>query len=412
MKFGIIMKKMQHITKKSIAMILMCSLSCSSLSVSAAELSAPSANSTQDNESTSLQEDTIETSLQTSLATSDYTENVQQKTVITDRIVHISPMPDKLTLAFAGDMNLDENWCTTLLLNKQPNGIYDCISPELIAEMNRADIFMPNNEFTYSERGKKLAGKAWTFRAHPSRVSVMQQLGTDIVLLANNHCYDYGPDSLYDTLDTLQNAQIPYVGAGRNLSEAVQPYFFQYDGLLIAYVAASQAEKFKMTPQATDTTPGILRCYDMSLYLEVIRNAAQVADIVIANIHWGTEGSNKAEQYQRDLAYAMIDAGADAVVGSHPHVLQGFEYYQGKPIMYSLGNFWFNAITMYTCLYELEIDTASKTISGVKFIPATQTGCRTIYASAATEQRKIMDFEQKLSFGVTIDDNGYVLPAQ
>lgn len=331
-----------------------------------------------------------------------------------DRITIISEakkQSDTLTLSFAGDMNLDENWCTTLTLNQQTNGIYDCIAPELIAHMQQADIFMPNNEFTYSERGKKLPNKAWTFRAHPSRVHIMKELGVDIVLLANNHCYDYGPDALYDTLTTLENAGIAYVGAGRNINEAIEPYYFQYDDLIIGYIAASQAEKYKMTPQATDTTPGILRCYDPSLYLEVIRQTAKVADIVIANIHWGTEGSHKVEQYQRDLAYAMIDAGADAIIGSHPHVLQGIEYYQGKPIMYSLGNFWFNAKTMYTCLYELEVDTTTKSIHSVRFIPAMQEHCKTQYPTDYATQRKIYDFEQSISTNIVIDDNGYVYPA-
>lgn len=320
-------------------------------------------------------------------------------------------IPETLTLSFAGDMNLDESWCTTFTLNQQRNGIYDCIAPELISYMQQADIFMPNNEFTYSERGTKLPNKAWTFRAHPSKVNIMKELGADIVLLANNHCYDYGAESLYDTLDTLENAGIAYVGAGRTLDSAIQPYYFQYGDLIIGYVAASRAEKYKMTPQATATTPGILRCYDPSLYLEVIRQTSKVADIVIANIHWGTEGSNKVEQYQRDLAYAMIDAGADAIIGSHPHVLQGIEYYQGKPIMYSLGNFWFNAKTMYTCLYELEIDTATETISGVRFIPAIQKNCKTSYPTDFATQREIYDFEQSISTNIVIDDNGYVQPA-
>ena len=319
-------------------------------------------------------------------------------------------LPETLTLCFAGDMNLDENWCTTQTLDKQANGIYDCIAPELITHMQQADIFMPNNEFTYSERGTKLPNKAWTFRAHPSRVNIIKELGTDIVLLANNHCYDYGAISLYDTFDTLESASIPYIGAGRTLDDAIQPYYFQYGDLTIGYVAASRAEKYKMTPQATDTTPGILRCYDPSLYLEVIKQTADVADIVIANIHWGTEGSHHVEQYQRDLAYAMIDAGADAVVGSHPHVLQGIEYYDGKPIMYSLGNFWFNAKTMYTCLYELEIDVETESVCGVRFIPAIQEHCKTSYPTDLDIQRKIYDFEQSISMDVVIDDDGYVHP--
>lgn len=330
------------------------------------------------------------------------------KTQLSDRVLQISPQPDTLKLAFVGDMNLSEGWPTTKFLDSKKGDIYECISPELIKIMQDADIFMPNNEFTYSERGAALKGKAWTFRANPSRVSVMQELGADITLLANNHVYDYGPDSLIDTIDTLQEANIAYVGAGKNIDSAIQPYYYVYDDLIIAYVAASQAEKYKMTPQATKSTPGILRCYDMTLFLKVIEQASQNADIVIANVHWGKESSNYLQQYQRDLAYQMIDAGADAIVGSHAHVLQGMEFYNGKPIMYNLGNFWFNALTMYTGIYELEIDTAAKEISGVRFVPATQTGCQTIYATDDATRRKIFDFEEKLSINVKINNDGYV----
>lgn len=330
------------------------------------------------------------------------------KTFISDRIMQILPQPSTLKLAFVGDMNLSEGWPTTKFLDSKKGNIYECISPELIKIMQDADIFMPNNEFTYSERGSALKGKAWTFRADPERVAILQELGADITLLANNHVYDYGAESLIDTLDTLQDANIAYVGAGKNIQSAIQPYYYVYEDLIIAYVAASQAEKYKMTPQATDTTPGILRCYDMTLFLNVIKQAAQNADIVIANVHWGTESSNYLTESQRILARQMIDAGADAVVGSHAHVLQGMEYYNGKPIMYNLGNFWFNALTMYTGIYELEVDTVAKEISGVRFIPATQTGCRTIYADDLATKRKIFDFEEKLSINIKIDNDGYV----
>lgn len=328
-----------------------------------------------------------------------------------DNILQMSDtLPEKITLAFVGDMNLDESWPTTQYLNRQKNDIYSCISGDLIQEMKNADIFMPNNEFTYSLRGTKTPGKMYTFRANPDRVSVMQELGADIVLLANNHCHDYGADSLFDTLDTLERAGINYVGAGRNLQEAMTPFYFTYHGLIIAYVAASNAEVYRLTPQATATTPGILRCYDPSLFLEEIRAAKQNADLVIASIHWGKEGSNYVVPAQQQLGYQMIEAGADAIIGSHPHVLQGIEFYQGKPIMYSLGNFWFNAQTLYTCLYELEIDTETKSIDKVRFIPAVQQNCTTVRPNDFATQRKIYDFEEGLSFSVKIDDEGYVTP--
>ncbi len=118
---------------------------------------------------------------------------------------------------FTGDINLSEGWSTTVFMDRQPNGIYDCLSSDLMLELQSADILLINNEFTYSNRGTPLAGKAYTFQAAPSRVEVLQQLGADIVSLANNHVYDYGEEALLDTMDTLEQAQIPYVGAGRNL---------------------------------------------------------------------------------------------------------------------------------------------------------------------------------------------------
>lgn len=330
------------------------------------------------------------------------------KRTLTSHITRVIATPEILTLAFVGDMNLDENWATTKFLDQQPNGIYDCISPELIAKMQQADILMVNNEFTYSTRGTPLKGKSWTFRANPSRIEILKELGADIALMANNHCYDYGEVGLQDTLQTLKHAGISCVGAGTTLDAAMRPYYFVYDDLVIAYVAASNAEVNQKTPQATASSGGVLLCYEPALFLETVRAASENADIVIANVHWGTEYSNYTVEEQHQLAYDILDAGADAIVGSHPHVLQGIEYYQGKPILYSLGNFWFNEKTMYTCLYELEIDTNAKEICGVRFTPATQKGCQTIIATEYKDQRKIWDFEEKLSFDVEIDDEGYV----
>ena len=98
-------------------------------------------------------------------------------------------------LSFAGDINFDENWSTMKYYNTVENGIYDCISPELLQIMKDADIMCLNNEFTYSTGGKPLDNKLYTFRAHPSRVNILREMGVDIVGLANNHAYDYGEQS-------------------------------------------------------------------------------------------------------------------------------------------------------------------------------------------------------------------------
>ena len=317
------------------------------------------------------------------------------------------------TICFAGDINLDENWGTTQYMSAQTNGIYDCISPELVQAMQEADIMCLNNEFTYSTGGSPLSGKAYTFRANPERVEVLRQLGVDAVTLANNHVYDYGKEALLDTFTVLEEADIPYFGAGRTLEEAMNPLYLEVDGRTVALVAASRAEKIKMTPQATDSEPGILRCYDTELFLKVIQEAKENADFCIAFVHWGTEYSFDLEQVQLDTGREYLDAGADAVIGAHSHCLQGMEYYDGKPIIYSLGNYWFNEKTLDTMLLQLHFsgDDAAAQLT-VQVIPAVQAGYRTIYASEAEEQRRIFDFLESISVNVEISDQGIVSEAE
>ena len=313
------------------------------------------------------------------------------------------------TVCFAGDINLDENWCTTQYMSAQPNGIYDCISEKLVGLMKDADIMCLNNEFSYSTQGTPLAGKAYTFRADPKRVEVLQQLGVDAVTLANNHVYDYGKEAMMDTFAVLEDAGIPYFGAGDTLQRAMEPLYLEVDGKTIALVAASRAEKYKMTPQATDVEPGILRCYDTELFLQVIKEAKEHADFCIAFVHWGTEYSYDLEQVQLDTGKEYLDAGADVVIGAHSHCLQGMEYYDGKPIIYSLGNYWFNEKTLDTMLLMLHFSgNDSETQLTVQVIPAVQSKYRTTYASEFKEQRRIYDFLESISVNVESSDEGIV----
>lgn len=317
------------------------------------------------------------------------------------------------TICFAGDINLDENWYTTQFLNRQPGGIYDCISQELVEVMQAADIMCLNNEFTYSTGGAPLPKKAYTFRAAPERVEVLGQLGVDAVTLANNHVYDYGEEALLDTFTVLEEAGVPYFGAGRNLEEAMRPLYLEVEGKTVALVAASRAEKNKMTPQATETQPGILRCYDTELFLQAIREGKENADFCIAFVHWGTEYSYDLERVQLDTGKEYLDAGADAVIGAHSHCLQGMEYYDGKPIIYSLGNYWFNEKTLDTMLLQLRFSgDDTQTRLEVQVVPAVQSGCRTTYAAEPDEQRRIYDFLEGISVNVEISDEGIVTVAE
>lgn len=313
------------------------------------------------------------------------------------------------TLSFAGDINFDESWPTMEYYNSTENGIYDCISPELIQMMNDADVMTLNNEFTYSNNGAPLDNKVYTFRAHPSRVDILKDLGVDAVTLANNHVYDYGEQSLLDTMDTLKAANVHYFGAGKNLEEATSPIYFEIQDKTIAYVAASRAEKYKMTPQATHDSPGILRCYDTELFVETIKEAKGNADYVIAYVHWGTENSYDLEDVQLSTSKEYLDAGADIIIGAHPHVLQGMEYYSGKPIVYSLGNFWFNHKTVDTMLLNIHFHgDDNEEFIDLEVVPAIQSEYITSLVTEPEEKERIYSFIEDISINIEIDKEGKV----
>ena len=342
---------------------------------------------------------------QTSTAELD-TESVPETEVETEtQDLH----PYDFTLCFAGDISLDEAAVTTAQLDASENGIYGCISPELIQIMKDADLMCLNNEFTYSNNGSPMEGKAYTFRANPNRVAVLQEMGVDVVQLSNNHVYDYGKQALLDTFTTLEDAEIDYFGAGKNLSEAMAPVYYEFDGKTIALVGASRAEKFRMTPQATETEPGILRCYDTELFLEVIKEADANADFVIAVVHWGTEYSYDLEEVQLTTGKQYLDAGADAIIGGHSHCLQGMEYYDEKPIIYSLGNYWFNSKTLDSMLINLRFygDDNDSNVE-VTVVPAIQAGAKTQIVTEPAEQERIFSFLEDISINVEIDEAGVV----
>lgn len=331
--------------------------------------------------------------------------------VNSDPYVHIMDTDgEPVTLAFTGDINFADDWETMQVLRGMPDGLDSCLSANLLERMQAADILLVNNEFCYSTRGAPLPGKLYTFRANPENVQLLQAMGADIVSLANNHVYDYGPEAFEDTLATLLGADIPYVGAGKNIQEAMQAQYFIAGGIKIAYVAASRAEKYIMTPEATSSEPGVLRTYDPALFLQAVQTAKQNADVVIAYPHWGTENTHVLEEAQVELGHMLIDAGASLVIGAHPHCLQGLEYYNGAAVAYSLGNFWFNTATGDTAL--LEVTLQSPEDISLQILPCLQKGGVTTLVSDPAEQLRIFSHLQEISGGaVTIDHTGTVLAA-
>ena len=314
---------------------------------------------------------------------------------------------DRVTLSFAGDISFAEGYANMGYYHSQGDDITRCITPEVIARMDAADIMMVNNEFTYSNRGKPLSGKTFTFRAKPETAANLSVISADIVSLANNHVYDYGETALLDTLDTLKQYGVPYVGAGRNLDEAEEIVYFQAGDIKVAYTSATQVERsYVYTREATGTNPGVLRTYDPARFLEVIKRAEETSDFVVVYVHWGTEGVSGFVADQQSLGHQYIDAGADLVIGDHPHCLQGIEYYKGVPIFYSLGNFWFNSKTRDTGLVEADI--SDEGLLEFRFVPCLQKGCRTTLVTDAAERRRVFDFLEGISANAVIDDAGVI----
>ena len=284
--------------------------------------------------------------------------------------------------------------------------------------MHDVDLMWLNNEFVYSYRDEPNPGKMYTFVGSPENVKYLHDLGVDIVGLANNHTFDYGIESFTDTLETLENAGIPYVGAGRNDTEAYAPVYLGAGGITIGYVAASRAEYTIYTLEATATEPGIAWCYENERFLQSVREAAAHADFVVVLPHWGVEHSTVLEDVQIESAHQYIDAGADIVIGAHPHILQGIEYYNGKPILYSLGNFWFDGYDIDTVLAEVQVSgmiAANGSMDGeptvtVVLHPGLQSGVYTAWEEGTDEGARILSYLEAISVNVTIGEDGVVRP--
>ena len=319
---------------------------------------------------------------------------------------------EQTVISFTGDMNFDDRIGTMQYLKS--NGLEAALSQDVRTVMAASDILMINNECTFSARGEAIPGKAYTFRSDPSNASILKELGVDIAGIANNHVCDFGLEALSDTIQTLDDAGIPNVGAGNNLEEAKRPWYFVANGKKIAFVAATQIERtYNYTKEATDTTPGVLKTLNPDKYIEVIREAKEHSDYVIAFVHWGTEGTNYFEADQAELAEKFVQAGADAIIGGHTHCLQGITYIEDVPVIYSLGNFWFGS-TPTDGVNKKDTAIAQVILSsggGMKFrfVPCVQQDRRTYLVTDESEKARIIAFEQNLSKGVTIDADGYVI---
>lgn len=244
---------------------------------------------------------------------------------------------------------------------------------EMIAE---ADHAFANLETVLSVRGEQ-ADKFVCLRADPALVQDVLDLGIDVVTGANNHSMDFGMTGLRDTMATCRSAGLPLVGVGETMKDSLAAAVLERNGLRVAFLGMSAVAADK---SAGETRPGIagIRIFtnyvmdpalmaegpgglpyvetkpmpgDFERVEEAVATAKKDADLVIVGMHWGIPygwgslAQHEICEFQSPLGHRLIDAGADAIIGHHPHYLQGVEVYRDKPIFYSLGNFVWHRVT-------------------------------------------------------------------
>lgn len=241
---------------------------------------------------------------------------------------------EEVTLGFVGDMMFDRGVKTSVIKN------FGGDFSQILAEadlLEKPDIMFGNLEGPISDQGRNVGSK-YSFRFDTSIPMVLKDAGFDIVSFANNHVGDWSDAAFEDTMGRLAEHNLLFTGAGLNYDGAKQAVVIERSGIKIGFIGMSDVGPEWM--KATTEKPGILLASDPNL-VQIIKDAKLASDILVVSIHWGDEYKPHTAR-QEMLAHKMIDAGADIIIGHHPHVAQDVEEYKNGLIVYSLGNFVFD----------------------------------------------------------------------
>lgn len=297
--------------------------------------------------------------------------------------------PPSVTLAFAGDVHFTGR--TEGLLD-DPGTAFGPIAEALRA----ADLAMVNLETAITDRGVE-EPKQFHFRTSPTALDAVAAAGVDIVTMANNHAVDYGPLGLEDSLAAVARSPIPVVGVGATAAAAYAPYHVTVRGVGFSIFGVSHVDDHTFQAwTATDTTPGIASTAGRDRLLEGVRIAA-VADVVVVYVHWGIEGDPCPTAEMADLAVDLAAAGADAIVGTHAHLLLGAGFQAGGAyVSYGLGNFvWWRSQAYSDDTGVLTLTVQNGAVTGAAFTPAViDDNGRPQPVSGPQAQEKVLAFDQ------------------
>ncbi len=239
-----------------------------------------------------------------------------------------------ITMLFVGDVMMTRG------VGMKIKGAHNPLFPFLHIQdrLQKADFTFANLEGPISERGMN-QGSIYSFRMKPEVLEGLKFAGFDMLSVANNHIWDWGVDALSDTLTLLKQNNIISLGAGMNEQEANEAKMVNVGALRVGFLGCTTL--YPKNLEAFGEHPGVSHCAQETLESEIRALRPQV-DVVIVSLHWGEEYQTRSNKNQQMMARRLIDAGADLIVGHHPHVTQEVERYQNGWIAYSLGNFVFD----------------------------------------------------------------------
>lgn len=271
-------------------------------------------------------------------------DSLLDKTGITN-----APKNPTVTFTFAGDIMLDRG--VEKSVTKNYGGDFSAIFKNTADFLHGDDITFLNLEGPASDKGHNV-GSIYSFEMNPDVLPVVKNAGIDVVSFANNHVGDYTKAAFVDTMDRLTANGIPFAGAGKSYTQATTPTIVEKNGIKVGFLGFTDVGPYWLaskgaaseigiqgTPAQTAST-GVLLASDPN-FADIIAKAKTQVDVLVVSFHWGVEYKPHTDR-QAKLAHTAIDAGADIIVGAHPHVAQDLETYKGKLIMYSLGNFVFD----------------------------------------------------------------------
>jgi len=315
-------------------------------------------------------------------------------TTVAPTTTTLPPKPT-IVLGFAGDTSFTHG-----LHARDPLG-------DITAVLSAPDLMFVNLETTVAEPdvGTQV-NKTYTFKSPPESVGLLVDAGIDVVQLANNHTLDFQRPALLRTLELLDEGAVPYAGAGADPAGAYAPRYVEVDGWTIGLVALSRVP-CDWSASGENTRPEVAWTCDPFIIdgMAAVQAAESQADLVIVMVHWGIELDHCPQTYQRDLAEAWIEMGADLIIGGHPHVLQGVERIGDAWLVNSTGNFAFPSArraSARTALFEF---TVSEDDISLRALPVRITSGRPAIA-AGNDATAILDDLSRWSFGYEFDETG------